>query len=93
MNPDRFRVFGVLTGRTRSGYEIPVARAQAGFDAVEGGLATTTLIFGLAAVRDSVLTGRFYREMLSSSLPRPGQFSIASVLSMASNARALGIGG
>ena len=60
MNPDRFRVFGVLTGRTRSGYEIPVARAQAGFDAVEGGLATTTLIFGLAAVRDSVLTGPFY---------------------------------
>ena len=59
MNSDRFRVFGVLTGRTRSGYEIPVARAQAVFDGVEGGLTTTTLIFELAAVRDSVLIGPF----------------------------------
>ncbi len=59
MNSDRFRVFGVLTGRTRSGYEIPVARAQAVFDGVEGGLTTTSLIFELAAVRDSVLIGPF----------------------------------
>lgn len=59
VNADRFRVFAVLTGRAQSGYEIPVARAQATLDGVENGLSTTTLVFSLAAVRESVLVGPF----------------------------------
>ena len=56
---DRFEVFGVLTGRSEAGYEVPVARAFVAFDGVANGLTTGTLVFDLDSVRHSVVSGPF----------------------------------
>ena len=59
LSVDRFEVFGVLTGRSEAGYEVPVARALVAFDGVANGLATGTLVFDLDSVRHSIVSGPF----------------------------------